>query len=435
MNGASSEATRNLAAGWLMVLAVAGSIGAGLGLAELRPVAGAGFWVAGLLLWRRLQGLQRTQTLAMLSVGLGGLLLAPDVHRPSWIQAMAGNQALLAMLASVTFLRLVSLPAAERDTRLPTGRPALWRTLLGVHLFGAVINLSAVMIIGDRQSRQRPLSALQAATLSRGFALAAHWSPFFAAMGIALSHAPGATLATLSLYGLPLAAIGLLLSAFQLSRWPDAREYRGYPMHFSALWVPGLLALSVLLVHGYLPQLPVLTLISASALVVTVVVLFVRHAGDAPAMLREHVRTGLPGMAGELALFLAAAVLGAGVGAVLAATGWIPGIERVGATQAWLLLLAMVGLSIVGVHPVISIATAQGLLSTVPADPNLLGMTYLMAWAVGVSISPFSGMHLGMQGRFGIDSRGYLRWNGAFTVMMLMVHAIALQLYERFVVT
>jgi hypothetical protein len=291
------------------------------------------------------------------------------------------------------------------------------------------------MIIGDRQSQQRPLSALQAATLSRGFALAAHWSPFFAAMGIALSHAPGATLAGLSLYGLPLAAIGLLLSALQLSRWPEAREYSGYPMHFSALWVPGLLALSVLLVHGYLPQLPVLTLISASALVVTVVVLFVRHASGAPALLSEHVRTGLPGMAGELALFLAAAVLGAGVAAVLGATGWVPDIERVGATQAWLLLLAMVGLSIVGVHPVISIATAQGLLATVPADPNLLGMTYLMAWAVGVSISPFSGMHLGMQGRFGIDSRGYLRWNGTFTVAMLMVHAVALQLYEHFVVT
>jgi hypothetical protein len=127
--------------------------------------------------------------------------------------------------------------------------------------------------------------------------------------------------------------------------------------------------------------------------------------------------------------------LGAGVAAVLGATGWVPDIERVGATQAWLLLLAMVGLSIVGVHPVISIATAQGMLATVPADPNLLGMTYLMAWAVGVSISPFSGMHLGMQGRFGIDSRGYLRWNGTFTVAMLMVHAIALQLYEHFVVT
>jgi len=137
-------------------------------------------------------------------------------------------------------------------------------------------------------------------------------------------------------------------------------------------------------------------------------------------------------MAGELALFLAAGVLGAGIATVLAVTGWTPALERVGATEAWLLLLAMVGLSIVGVHPVISIATAQGVLSAVPTDPNLLGMTYLMAWAVGVSISPFSGMHLGMQGRFGIDSRGYLRWNGSFTLLMLLVHAIALHAYERF---
>ena len=92
----------------------------------------------------------------------------------------------------------------------------------------------------------------------------------------------------------------------------------------------------------------------------------------------------------------------------------------------------MVVLAIFGVHPVISIATAQGLLAPLAPDPNLLGITYLMAWAIGVSISPLSGMHLAMQGRFGIDSVGFLRWNGGFTLAMLLVHAAALHLYEGF---
>ena len=63
------------------------------------------------------------------------------------------------------------------------------------HLFGSVINLSAVMILGDRQSRRAPMTPLQAAVLSRfraGLALVA----VFAAMGIALSNAPGAQLVT-----------------------------------------------------------------------------------------------------------------------------------------------------------------------------------------------------------------------------------------------
>lgn len=114
----------------------------------------------------------------------------------------------------------------------------------------------------------------------------------------------------------------------------------------------------------------------------------------------------------------------------MSAAGWALQLDGFGATEAWLMLCAMVALSIVGVHPVISIATAQGLLAPLAIDPNLIGITYLMAWAIGVAISPFSGMHLGMQGRFGIDSRGFLRWNGSFTVVMLLVHAAALHLYE-----
>jgi hypothetical protein len=102
-----------------------------------------------------------------------------------------------------------------------------------------------------------------------------------------------------------------------------------------------------------------------------------------------------------------------------------------GASEASLLLLLMVGLSVVGVHPVISIATAHGLLAPLAPDPDLMGMVYLMAWAQGVAISPLSGMHLAMQGRFGIDPRGFLRWNGSYTLFMLVLDAGVLHLYEK----
>jgi hypothetical protein len=35
-----------------------------------------------------------------------------------------------------------------------------------------------------------------------------------------------------------------------------------------------------------------------------------------------------------------------------------------------------------------------------------------------------------MQGRFGIDSRGFLRWNASFTVLMLAVDVGVLHLYQ-----
>jgi hypothetical protein len=201
-------------------------------------------------------------------------------------------------------------------------------------------------------------------------------------------------------------------------------------MHFAALWIPGLLAVVVLSVHGLMPQVPVLTVISMAALLLTLVVLVKRDGRFAPGRYRAHVAQGLPTMAGELALFLAAGVLAAGIGTAVESSGWTLALDRFGATEAWYMVLLMTVLSIAGVHPVISIATAQGILAPLAPDPNLLGIAYLMAWGVGVSISPFSGMHLGMQGRFGIDSRGFLRWNAGFTLVMLVVHGLALQLFE-----
>ena len=156
-------------------------------------------------------------------------------------------------------------------------------------------------------------------------------------------------------------------------------------------------------------------------------------AGEFSGLVVGHVREGLPRMSGEVLLFLAAGVLAAGIASAVLGAGWTLDLIEFGATQASLLLLLMVALSVAGVHPVISIATAHGLLAPLAPDPNLMGVTYLMTWAQGVAISPLSGMHLGMQGRFGIDSRGFLRWNGSYTLAMLVLDAAALHLYESMV--
>ena len=204
-------------------------------------------------------------------------------------------------------------------------------------------------------------------------------------------------------------------------------------MHFGALWIPGLLATLVMTAHALLPAIPILSLISATALGLTLVVLLVRHRADATPRFVAQVHNGLPRMSGELVLFLAAGVLAAGIASAVQSSGWTLDLLEFGATQASVLLLLMVAVSAAGVHPVISIATAHGILAPLAPDPNLMGITYLMSWAAGVSSSPFSGMHLAMQGRFGIDSRGFLRWNGGFTLLMLVIDVGVLHLYQAWV--
>jgi hypothetical protein len=249
-------------------------------------------------------------------------------------------------------------------------------------------------------------------------------------MGIALSNAPGADWKILSVAGLPLAAIGLLYSGWRLSARPDIAGFVGYPTHFGALWIPLLLAALVMLAHYADPATAILTLISATSVGLTLMILLLRQPRQAIVRFGSHVNDGLPKMSGELALFLAAGVLAAGIGSVMQASGWRLDIAAFGPTEASVLLVLMVALSVAGVHPVISIATASGVLAPLSPDPNLMGVTYLMAWAAGVSSSPLSGMHLGMQGRFNINALGFLRWNGSFNLLMVSIYVLFLHVFD-----
>ncbi|MCW8902777.1 hypothetical protein [Sedimenticola sp.] len=392
-------------------------------------LAGGAGWLAALLLANSTNTVQRIQVIAMLLVGGSGLLWGTlSGAAIPFEKVFSTNQAMLAMLASVSFLRLVTQPAIC-DEALPQGNRPLWRTLFGVHFLGTVINMSSIVIIGDRLSANRAMTPLQACVLSRGFAMAACWSPFFAAMGIALSNAPGSQLTTLSTVGFPVAMLALLLTGWELTRNSRADSFHGYPMQFSALWIPALLALMLMLLHHTWPNIPILTLISTLSLSVTLLLLLLRHGRAGLGAYRQHIRVGLPRMSGELLLFLAAGVLATGIASAIQASNLSVDLQTFGATEASLLLLAMVSVSVIGIHPVISIATAGGILSPLGVDPNLLAITFLMTWAIGVSTTPFSGLHLTIQGRYHINAFTLLRMNAGFALVMLGVATLALHLY------
>lgn len=392
-------------------------------------LAGGFGWLAALLLANTVNRVQRVQVVIMLLVGSGGLVwgVIAGTGVP-FERVFSTNQAMLAMLASVSFLRLVTQPAIC-DEALPQGNRPLWRTLFGVHFLGAVINMSSIVIIGDRLSANRPMTPLQASVLSRGFAMAASWSPFFAAMGIALSNAPGSQLTTLSTVGFPVAMLALLLTGWELTRNGRADHFHGYPIQFNALWIPGLLAVMLMLLHHAWPAIPILTLISALSLSVTLLLLVLRHGRAGFGAYCQHIHIGLPRMSGELLLFLSAGVLATGIASALKASHLSVDVQTFGAGEASLLLLAMVTVSVIGIHPVISIATAGSILSPLGVDPNLLGITFLMTWAIGVSTAPFSGLHLTIQGRYQVNALALLRMNAGFALVMLGVATLAIHLY------
>lgn len=91
----------------------------------------------------------------------------------------------------MSFLRLITDTRLETPEVTKTGTKAFWQTIGGVHLFASVINISAFIIFGDALKKNGRLDRTTATSIQRGFALAALWSPFFAAMGTCLLYAQG----------------------------------------------------------------------------------------------------------------------------------------------------------------------------------------------------------------------------------------------------
>jgi len=426
----SGRADRNASVLLILMAALAALSGAGAPVPAW--AAGLAAWAAGFHLWPRLGKRQKRQVAWLIGLGLAALAVATLLGAGrAWSGILTQNNALLGMLVGVSFLQLVGLDG-RADERLPSGRGALWRTLAGVHLFGSVINLSAVFIMADRMiGREGRLSDGQAAVLVRGFLAAAMWSPFFAAVAVALTYAPGSSLAGVVAAGLPFAVLLLVLAGWRLERELGAElpGFVGYPMHLRALWLPLLLAVTVGLGRQVLPHWTALAVITVAAPAIAVLVTLARSG---PAMtakrLGDQARSRLPAMSGELALCLAAAVFASGLQGLLQASGhWLP-FGHFGALQAAVVLAVMMGAAMIGVHAVISIAVVSAWLMPIDPDPVLLATVFSMSWAIGLAVSPLSGIHLAIQGRYGIPAAQMARGNGAYGLQAFGLAALWLVL-------
>ncbi len=403
-----------------------------LGLPVSRLWAGVGYWCAAALLWSGLARRNRIQALLLLLVGAGCLALSHGQDTGIEVERLlAGNSGLLSMLVAVSFLGLVSRPQAEDEERAPKGRRAVASTLGAVHLFGSVINLSSVFIIGDRLARRGSLSREQSIVLIRGFTAAAFWSPFFAAMAVALSVAPDARLSMLWLVSMPLALLAMGLTWWQLSRQQGGEEatsvseFRGYPLHVGGLVLPGLLAAAVLLSHQLWPALSILSVITLLSPLLSLLVLAAGRRSPV-AGLGQLVNGRLPQMGNELALFLAAGVLAYGLESLLSSWGGTLPLGGFGATEASLTYLVIVLLSLLGIHPIICIALAGSVLAPLEPDHTLLALVFLSSWAMGTPTGPLSGINLAFQGRYGVDSFQIMRWNLGYLGLMSALVVLAI---------
>ncbi|MDE0514196.1 MAG: hypothetical protein OXI88_20710 [Gammaproteobacteria bacterium] len=396
--------------------------------------SGLAGWAAAVLLFRRLPRAMVFQVSGLLLVGAGCLAwVTLNGHPVDFVRVTSANIHIIALIASVTFLRLISLPGDEAGTSLPRGNRALVKTAWGLHVFATVINLSAVMLFGNRMEQAGKINRLQAVMFSRAFASGAYWSPFYVSIATALVYAPGSDFPTLMLAGLPVALAGLLITTWQLARDEEGRDTCGYPLRFEALFVPVLLCTAVILLHNVFPDFPILTLITVLSFLLALLMLAVRGPFTALHRIGSHIVDELPGIHKELMLFLAAGVMSVGISAVLVSGDVSLGLTTVSPLAGGAFILAAVLLSLIGVHPIITISILGSLVGNTAYNANLLGVCMLMMWGTSIVGSPLSGINLAIQGRFGVSSFAIMRWNAGYVLAMVLVCTMALYIYHYLV--
>lgn len=341
------------------------------------------------------------------------------------------NQYLLTLLIGVGFLRLIATPKSEDIKEFPSGKKAFFKTYLGVHLFGSVINLSSLILVADKLYKKAPLTNIQMITLTRAFASDAFWSPFFVAFAAALTYAPHLKTSIILPIGLVLALIGFLITYIEISMKYDFNDFKGYPINFETLYIPILLALFVLITNHYFPTLKVILLIASFSLILTFFILpFKVGLLESIKKLNLHINNELPRMKNELSLFLVAGLFGVSISTILVGFNLAFPFETFDGVNASILLLIFVLLSFVGIHPIISIAMIGGWTSEL--NHTLLAVTFLMSWAMTVSTSPFSGLNLTMQSRYQLKTTETFKINLAYTVKMYIVCVIILFLLASY---
>lgn len=384
--------------------------------------AGLAAWLAGIALVPRVAFAQKIQLGALTVLGIVSVVFASSLGaQPQWLHILDANAALLTMIAAVSFLRLVAMASSPVAAQPPVGKAIYRQTMLGVGLFGAFINISAPILIADRLAEQTKLSRFASQSITRVFSGCSAWSPFFGGMAVVLTYVSDTDLVFVMLAGIPFAVVGFALVIAEAHlRYRSALDaFTGYPVAFASLWIPAVLALAVITGAAILPRTSILLVIAMAALVVTSLVLIVRHGAlTSLRRLSTHVFEGLPGMVGELLLFLAAGILAVGLSALAGIGDLALPIMKFGAVEASGLLGLMVFVSALGLHPVITIAAVTPMLSVLNPNPQLLAVTYLLGWSLGTCASPLSGTHLIFQGRYGVPSIKGAMWNWPFASIM-----------------
>ena len=232
----------------------------------LRYAGAACVWAAAFFIFQRVSRSVRHQTLTI--AGIGAVLIAVAVatgNGEGWFSGVVlGPMNMILLFVSVCFLRLMPHSRKNSDgTRVDSsvwyGRKGMFGSTVAGALLSSVLNVAAVIILGDRISDdgKRKLSPREAVILGRSLYTSTFWSPFFVATTVMMTLFPDMELAHTLPFGLGLSLVCLVLVYVYSASGKIADDERGYPLKFMSLVMPVSLMILVFAGHFLLPKIPV----------------------------------------------------------------------------------------------------------------------------------------------------------------------------------
>ncbi|TVS18768.1 MAG: hypothetical protein EA417_02285 [Gammaproteobacteria bacterium] len=378
-------------------------------------------WLAGILGFAEVDAATRRLALILTAAGVIATIWSLALGAGFDPVAMGGiNLPIIALFLGVAFLSLVGDAVTVVPAAGSRGRGRLWRTMLSIHLIGAVINMSMVAIAGDRMARDGTLGRREAILLARVYCAAAFWSPFFVAAAVAHTYAPDARAGLFIPLGMLGALCAFMLTAREVIRLDPEAPLPDFTPDRGALRLTFALLGAALVLKAVRADMPMVVIVAA---VTPPLALLLMPRMEPRVLLQQLLTRTLPATSSQVVLFLAAGVFAYGI------SQWLPlQLEAVGLLPASVPLVVYplaTGLIILaayaGMHPLISIAALSSALLPAGAEHSLLAFSFLAGWAVGTAVAPLSGMNLFLIGRYRLRAREIARWGPGYALAMLGV--------------
>ncbi|MGR2737058.1 hypothetical protein ACUY1T_01245 [Billgrantia sp. Q4P2] len=318
---------------------------------------------------------------------------------------------------------------------------------LGSALFGIILNIGVLNLFAGMIEKSNTLAAAQGRAwvqrarqrrmmlaLLRGFSLAPLISPMGIGVAVVLSNLPELRWLDLAPYVIG-AALVIFLVGWGIDHLtgPHPANRKAtlptpslVPLGLFCLLLLGIVSLVFLLAWALQLRLPIAALMGAPLGAISWLAWQRRHLGmlGVPAALVSLHRQ-LPWLlapsANEVVVLGAAGYLGHLCVALVPISSLGPLmaiVEPLGAANAVLAMLLVVGLAQVGINPIVTVTLLVGLLPTLPIEglsPALVGASLMVGWALALMSSPMTASMLILSRFTGVASTriGY-RWNARF---------------------